>query len=209
MDKCYGLLESGLNELGLSIALDKINALMAFLELMEKWNKTYNLTAIRTKEDMVILHILDSLAVLSFLQGSRVLDVGTGAGLPGVPLAIYKPEMKFVLLDSNAKKTRFVQQVVMELGLKNVHICHSRVEEYYDAEGFNCIVSRAFSSLQEMVEKTRHLMHENSLLLAMKGQKPDAELARLSMPAEIIPLYVPGINAERCLVRIEKGEVYG
>jgi 16S rRNA (guanine527-N7)-methyltransferase len=209
MDKCYGLLESGLNELGLSIALDKINALMAFLELIEKWNKTYNLTAIRNKEDMAVLHILDSLAVLPYLQGSRVLDIGTGAGLPGIPLAIYKPEVKFFLLDSNAKKTRFVQQAVLELGLKNVFVCHFRVEEYHDAEGFNCIVSRAFSGLQEMVEKTRHLMHENSLLLAMKGQKPDAELERLSMSGEIIPLYVPGIDAERCLVRIEKGEVYG
>ena len=157
MDKCYGLLESGLNELGLSIALDKINALMVFLELMEKWNKTYNLTAIRNKEDMAVLHILDSLAVLPYLQGSRVLDIGTGAGLPGIPLAIYQPETNFFLLDSNAKKTRFVQQVVLELGLKNVQVCHFRVEEYHDAEGFNCIVSRAFSSLQEMVEKTRHL----------------------------------------------------
>ncbi len=209
MDNSYGLLEAGLNELGLSIALDKINALMAFLGLMEKWNKTYNLTAIRNKEGMAVLHILDSLAVLPYLQGTRVLDVGTGAGLPGIPLAIYQPEMNFFLLDSNAKKTRFVQQVVLELGLKNVHVCHFRVEEYHDSEGFNCIVSRAFSSLQEMVEKTRHLIHENSLLLAMKGQKPDAEFERLSMPGEIISLHVPGIDAERCLVRIQIGEVYG
>ncbi len=209
MDKCYGLLESGLNELGLSIALDKINGLLAFLALIEKWNKTYNLTAIRNKEDMAVLHILDSLAVLPYLRESRVLDVGTGAGLPGIPLAIYKPEMEFVLLDSNAKKTRFVQQVVLELGLKNVHVCQSRAEEYQDAEGFNTIVSRAFSGLQVLLDKTKHLLRDNSLLLAMKGQRPGNELKQIPAAGEIIPLHVPGIDAERCLVRIEKGEVYG
>ncbi len=209
MDKCYGLLEAGLNELGLSISYEKINALIAFLALIEKWNKAYNLTAIRNKEDMAVLHILDSLTVLPYLSGSRVLDIGTGAGLPGIPLAIYKPEMEFVLLDSNAKKTRFVQQAILELGLKNVHVCHSRVEQYHDTEGFNTIVSRAFSSLQDMVGKTKHLLHENGLLLAMKGQKPVKELEQLSMPGEIVSLHVPGIDAERCLVRIEKGGAYG
>lgn len=209
MDKCYGLLESGLNELGLSIALDKLNALQAFLSLIEKWNKTYNLTAIRKKEDMAILHILDSLAVLPHLRGARMLDIGTGAGLPGIPLALYEPEMEFVLLDSNAKKTRFVRQVVLELGLKNVRVCHSRIEMFQDAEGFNTIISRAFASFRDMVEKSSHLLVENGQVLAMKAQNPDKELKQLSKPGEIIQLNVPGINAERCLVRIEKGEVYG
>jgi 16S rRNA (guanine527-N7)-methyltransferase len=209
MDKCYGLLEAGLNELGLSIAADKINTLLAFVTLIEKWNKTYNLTAIRNKEDMVILHILDSLAVLPFLQGSRILDIGTGAGLPGIPLALYAPDFEFVLLDSNAKKTRFVQQAILELGLNNVHVHHARVETFEDRVGFDVIISRAFSSLKDFLVMSEHLLRENGKLLAMKGQHPKEELEQLAMPWETIPIDVPGIKAERCIVQIEKGRVNG
>jgi len=209
MDKCYGLLESGLNELGLSIATNKITALLGFVSLIEKWNNTYNLTAIRKKEDMVILHILDSLAVLPHLRGARVLDVGTGAGLPGIPLAIFSPDFEFVLLDSNAKKTRFVQQVILELGLANVQVQHARVETFQDNKGFDCIISRAFSSLQEMLDKSGHLLRDSGEFLAMKGQQPGEELLGLSMPGDVISVSVPGCNAERCLVRIKKGKVHG
>ncbi len=209
MDRCYGLLESGLNELGLSIAVDKINTLLAFVTLIEKWNKTYNLTSIRNKEDMVILHILDSLAILPFLKGSRILDIGTGAGLPGIPLALYAPDFEFVLLDSNAKKTRFVQQAILELELNNVHVHHARVETFEDDPGFDTIISRAFSSLQDFLVMSEHLLRENGKLLAMKGQHPKEELEQLAMPWETITVHVPGIKAERCIVQIEKGKVNG
>jgi 16S rRNA (guanine527-N7)-methyltransferase len=209
MDKCYGLLEAGLNELGLSIETNNINALLAFVALIEKWNKTYNLTAIRNKEDMVISHVLDSLAILPFLQGTRILDIGTGAGLPGIPLALYAPNLEFVLLDSNAKKTRFVQQVILELGLNNIHVQHSRVEAFEDDTGFDTIISRAFSSLEDFLVMSEHLLRKNGKLLAMKGQHPKQELEQLAMPWETIPVYVPGINAERCIVRIEKGKIHG
>jgi len=209
MDKCYGLLESGLNELGLSIAANKINPLLAFVTLIEKWNKTYNLTAIRNKEDMVILHVLDSLAILPFLQDTRILDIGTGAGLPGIPLAIYAPDLVFILIDSNAKKTRFVQQVILELGLNNVHVRHSRVEAFEDNTGFDTIISRAFSSLEDFLAKSEHLLRKNGKLLAMKGQHPKQELEQFAMPWETIPVYVPGITAQRCIVQIEKGTIHG
>jgi 16S rRNA (guanine527-N7)-methyltransferase len=209
MDKCYGLLEAGLNELGLSIETNNINALLAFVALIEKWNKTYNLTAIRNKEDMVISHVLDSLAILPFLQGTRILDIGTGAGLPGIPLALYAPNLEFVLLDSNAKKTRFVQQVILELGLNNIHVQHSRVEAFEDDTGFDTIISRAFSSLEDFLVMSEHLLCKNGKLLAMKGQHPKQELEQLAMPWETIPVYVPGIKAERCIVRIEKGKIHG
>ncbi len=209
MDKCYGLLESGLNELGLSITTNKINALLSFVTLIQKWNKTYNLTAIRNKEDMVILHLLDSLAVLPFLQGPRVIDIGTGAGLPGIPLALYAPDLEFVLLDSSAKKTRFVQQAVLELELNNIHVHQARVEVFEDATGFDTIISRAFSNLKDTVAKSEHLLRENGKLLAMKGQHPKQELEQLAMPGDTIPVDVPGIEAKRCIVRIEKGKVHG
>ena len=209
MDKCYGLLESGLNELGLSIAANKISDLLAFINLIEKWNKTYNLTAIRIKEDMVILHVLDSLAILPFLQGTRILDIGTGAGLPGIPLALYAPDLEFFLLDSNAKKTRFVQQVILELGLNNVHVQQGRVEVFEEDTGFDTIVSRAFSSLEDFLVMSEHLLRENGKLLAMKGQHQKQELQQLTMPWEIIPVKVPGIKAERCVALIGKGKIHG
>lgn len=209
MDKCYGLLEAGLNELGLSIDKNKINTLLAFVTLIEKWNKTYNLTAIRNKEDMVILHILDSLAVLPFLHGTRILDIGTGAGLPGIPLALYAPDFEFVLLDSNAKKTRFVQQAILELGLDNIHVLQARVETFDDSTRFDTIISRAFSNLEDFLVMSEHLLRENGKLLAMKGQHPKQELELLARPWQTISVHVPGIQAQRCIVQIEKGKVNG
>ena len=209
MDKCYGLLESGLNELGLSISSNKINTLLAFVVLIEKWNKTYNLTAIRNKEDMVILHVLDSLAILPFLQGTRILDIGTGAGLPGIPLALYAPDLEFVLLDSNAKKTRFVQQAILELRMDNVHVHQARVEVFEEDAGFDTIISRAFSNLEDFLAMSEHLLRENGKLLAMKGQHPKQELEQLALPWETFPVHVPGVKAERCVVRIGKGKVNG
>jgi len=173
MEACRKILVSGLQSLNLSQAEDKIEQLLGFIKLIEKWNKAYNLTAIRNREDMVRLHVLDSLAIVPFIEGKRVIDIGTGAGLPGIPLAIYLPEIEFTLLDSNAKKTRFVQQAILELKLKNVSVCHNRVEQYHPEKGFDTVITRAFAGLSDIVELTAHLLNKDGLLLDMKVKIPD------------------------------------
>ncbi|MDD1629358.1 MAG: 16S rRNA (guanine(527)-N(7))-methyltransferase RsmG [Methylococcaceae bacterium] len=203
MEACRKILVSGLQSLNLSQAEDKIEQLLGFIKLIEKWNKAYNLTAIRNREDMVRLHVLDSLAIVPFIEGKRVIDIGTGAGLPGIPLAIYLPEIEFTLLDSNAKKTRFVQQAILELKLKNVSVCHNRVEQYHPEKGFDTVITRAFAGLSDIVELTAHLLNKDGgVLLAMKGQIPDVSKLE-SAKTELIPVNVPGISAERCLVKVQ------
>jgi len=202
MEACRTLLESGLTALNLPYTPEQIEKLLAFIKLIAKWNKAYNLTAVRNNEDMARLHILDSLAILPYIEGKRVIDIGTGAGLPGIPLAIFLPEVEFVLLDSNAKKTRFVQQVILELKLKNVSVIHSRAEDYQPELGFDSVTTRAFSSLPDMVTVTAHLLNPNGVILAMKGQIPEAELAEIKTTATLIPISVPEVEAERCLVLI-------
>jgi 16S rRNA (guanine527-N7)-methyltransferase len=202
MDRCQEILSEGLVFLGLPADEKKLALLLKFIALIEKWNKAYNLTAIRDKEEMVRLHILDSLAILPYLHGKRLIDIGTGAGLPGIPLAIYRPDMEFVLLDSNAKKTRFVQQAILELGLKNVQVATSRVENYQPQQRFDSVVCRAFASLNDILKLTTHLFNDDGMLLAMKGQQPDEELAAIHLPCQIIPIAVPQVEAERCLVCI-------
>ena len=202
MEACRKILVSGLESLNLSLSDDKIEQLLDFIKLIEKWNKAYNLTAIRDREAMVRLHLLDSLAIVPFIEGKRVIDIGTGAGLPGIPLAIYLPEIEFTLLDSNAKKTRFVQQAILELKLKNVSVCHNRVEQYHPEKSFDTVITRAFASLSDIVELTAHLLSKDGVLLAMKGQAPDIPKLE-SAKTELIPVNVPGITAERCLVRIQ------
>ena len=202
MDACRKMLVPGLESLNLSLSDSQIEQLLDFIKLIEKWNKAYNLTAIRDKAAMVHLHLLDSLAMAPFIEGRRVIDIGTGAGLPGIPLAIYFPEIEFMLLDSNAKKTRFVQQAILELKLNNVSVCHTRVEDYHPEQPFDTVITRAFAGLSDIVELTAHLLSTDGVLLAMKGQTPD--LPKLeSATTELIPIHVPGITAERCLVRIQ------
>jgi 16S rRNA (guanine527-N7)-methyltransferase len=203
METCKKILISGLESLNLSVAEDKVEQLLGFIKLLEKWNKAYNLTSIRDREDMVRLHLLDSLAILPFIEGKRIIDIGTGAGLPGIPLAIYLPDIEFTLLDSNAKKTRFVQQAILELKLKNVSVCHNRVEQYHPEKSFDTVITRAFASLSDIVELTAHLLSKNGVLLAMKGQSPDVVPKLESAITTLIPVNVPGITAERCLVRIQ------
>jgi len=202
MDACRKILVSGLESLNLSLSDDKIEQLLDFIKLIEKWNKAYNLTAIRNREDMVRLHLLDSLTIVPFIEGKSVIDIGTGAGLPGIPLAIYFPETAFTLLDSNAKKTRFVQQAILELKLKNVSVCHNRVEQYHPEKSFDMVITRAFAGLSDIVELTAHLLSKDGVLLAMKGQIPDVPKLE-SAKTTLIPVNVPGIDAERCLVRIQ------
>lgn len=204
MQKCQEILNEGLDALDLLVTQAQQKKLIAFIALIEKWNKAYNLTAIRNPEQMVRLHLLDSLAIANYIQGPKVLDIGTGAGLPGIPLALIYPHYSFVLLDSNSKKTRFVQQAVIELGLKNVTVWHGRIEHYQPTIYFNSIVSRAFSSVQSFVSVASERLSSGGVLLAMKGRHPDKELQQIDNDFSVIPIMVPGVDAERCLVQLHK-----
>lgn len=206
MEICRNILNNGIASLNLNVTDRQVDQLLDFIKLIEKWNKAYNLTAIRDKEEMARLHILDSLAIIPHIEGRRIVDIGTGAGLPGIPLAICLPEIHFTLLDSNAKKTRFVQQVVLELKLKNVDVIHSRVENYRPEPGYDAVLTRAFAALPDIVKLTAHLLNKNGVLLAMKGQNLDEELAGISAKKSVISLSVPGADVERCLVRIQSPE---
>lgn len=182
-------------------------SLYNYIKLLEKWNKAYNLTAVRELKAMVIHHLLDSLVVLPWLRGLRFLDVGTGAGLPGIPLAIAAPQREFTLLDSNGKKVRFLRQAVEELGLSNVRPIQKRAQHLVDKPGFDMVLSRAFASLVDMVAGTGHLLAEDGRWLAMKGVYPHEEIAAL--PAEIeletvAPVQVPGLEAQRHLVILQR-----
>ncbi len=177
--------------------------LVRYLQLLIKWNKAYNLTAVRDPLQMVARHIMDSLSIASYVKGQRVLDVGSGAGLPGIPLALCFPEHDFTLLDSNGKKTRFMVQVAKELGLGNVSVVKKRVSSYRPESIFDTIVARAFSTVANLVSESTHLLGENSQVLAMKGTYPLAELDELGSDVgdvEVTRLEVPGVDAERHLV---------
>ncbi len=189
--------------LNLEISDDEVTKLLSFIDLIEKWNKAYNLTAIKAKQDMVALHLLDSLTALPYLHGNRVIDIGTGAGLPGIPLAICLPELNFTLLDSNAKKTRFVQQAVLELKLTNVTVQHSRVEDYRPEQLFDVVITRAFAELSDIMESCRHLLGENGKLIAMKAKCTEEELAKVTANKHIIPVTILGVEVERNLVLIK------
>ena len=204
MDNGRELLLDGLAELGIVATDRQVDLLLAFVKLMTKWNKAYNLSAIREQEAMLRLHILDSLAVLPYVSGQKIIDVGTGAGLPGVPLAIFMPDVQFTLLDSNSKKTRFVQQSIMELNLSNIEIIHGRVEGLGRAAEFDVVISRAFASLYDIMALTEYLLQPQGALLAMKGGVPKEELAQIGREYSVKSIVVPGVEAERCLVRINK-----
>jgi 16S rRNA (guanine527-N7)-methyltransferase len=194
-------LHQGITDLGLDLPAAAEPKLLQYLRLLARWNQAYNLTAVRDPQEMVTRHLLDSLAVLPYLQGPRVLDVGTGAGLPGIPLAVARPDLTFTLLDANAKKTRFVTQAVGELGLKNVEVVQSRAENYRPPQKFDTLVSRAFASIADMLEFTRHLCAPHTRILAMKGVYPEEELAAVATAyaAEVVALKVPGLQADRHL----------
>ena len=206
MDDCRKILVSGLEALNQELTEHQIEQLLTYIALIEKWNKSYNLTSIRDKVSMVPMHLLDSLAIVPFITGKRVIDIGTGAGLPGIVLAVCFPDIEFVLLDSNAKKTRFVQQAILELKLKNVSICHNRVELYRPEHNFDIAITRAFASLEDIMRLTTHLLNNEGVLLAMKGQIPDVSMLEAAK-TELYPLSVPGIEGERCLVKIHLNNV--
>jgi len=198
-------LRHGIEQLGLDIPIATQQNMLVYLELLQKWNKVYNLTAIRQPEQMVTHHLLDSLAVLPHLWMGHWLDVGCGAGLPGLVLAMAKPEWKFTLLDSNSKKTSFVQQAIIDLKLSNVNVCCARAEEWEPNEKFDGIISRAFAELADFIAATRHLLADGGRWIAMKGHL-ERELKLL--PADIkieqtILLQVPGLKAARRLVMLK------
>ena len=200
----------GCERLDLRLSDEACTRLAAYLALLERWNRAYNLTAVRDPEAMVIRHLLDSLSILPWLQGPQVLDVGSGAGLPGIPLAIARPDCEFCLLDSNGKRTRFLIQAVAELPLTNISVVRSRVEDYQPVTLFNSVVSRAFATLAEMAADAGRLCAPNGRLLAMKGVFPDDELARLSPDYAVVgvyPLHVPHLEAERHLVHLAPAPV--
>lgn len=178
-----------------------------YLDLLEKWNAAYNLTAVRGRAAMEVEHILDSLAIVPHigLRAGTVVDVGTGAGLPGMVLAIVLPENRYVLIDSNGKKTRFLMQAAHELGLRNVTVFNGRIEDWQPASRVDLVTSRAFASLADMVQGCRALLESGAQALAMKGVRPDDEIAALPPDVqvkEVAALRVPGLDKERHLVCI-------
>ena len=200
-------LAPGLAALGVALPAEGAARLLEFVELLLRWNQAYNLTAVRDPSEMVVKHLLDSLAVLPYVRGTPVQDVGAGAGLPGIPLAIALPDTRFVLLDSNGKKTRFMVQAAASLKLHNVEVVQSRAEGYRPAEPFATVLSRAFASLGEFLRLAGGGCASGGRLLAMKGAYPDEELRDIPEGFRVVgvhPLTVPGLNAERCVVEIEK-----
>ena len=196
-------LRSGLEQLALPLEDAQLDNLLGYLALLVKWNRAFNLTAIRDASEMVSKHLLDSLSIAPLLQGERFLDVGTGAGLPGIPLAICFPHRHFDLLDSNGKKTRFLQQAIAELALTNCTVHRSRVESSGLNACFDGILSRAFASLADMAEACGPLLKPGGTLLAMKGQYPDEEMSRLPKPYIVKgshALTVPGLAGQRHLL---------
>ena len=206
------LLEGGLHELGLDVDGRRVASLLAFADLLLRWNRTYNLTAIRTPRDVVTHHLLDCLAIIPALErqlsrtcGRRVLDVGSGAGLPGLVIAIVDPEAQVVCVDSVGKKAAFITQAIASLGLENVEAVHGRVE-LLQRPAFDVIVSRAFSSLTDLVSATERLLSPDGVWMAMKGRVPAAELQGLgaSCMVHVEPIRVPEVHAERCMVLITR-----
>jgi 16S rRNA (guanine527-N7)-methyltransferase len=200
------LLADGIAELRLAVPPETQQRLLAYLDLIAKWNRVYNLTAIRDTASMVSAHLLDSLAVVPHLSAQTVLDIGSGAGLPGLPLALLWPQSQGAVLDSNQKKPTFLRQAVIELGLDNVNVVCERVEAWRPESRFDLVISRAFSDLPEFVAVAAPLCKAGGTLAAMKGVYPGEEITRLPsgcVVRQVLPLRVPGLKAERHLVLID------
>jgi 16S rRNA (guanine527-N7)-methyltransferase len=200
-------LSQGARELGVDLSEVQHEKLLGYLALLIKWNKAYNLTAVRDPDEMVSRHLLDSLSVVPYIQGERQLDVGSGGGMPGIPLAILFPDMNVTCLDSNGKKTRFLTQVKLELKLDNLEVIHSRAEAFQPEQPFTGIISRAFSSLEDFTQWTRHMGDTQTRWLAMKGLHPADEL--VALPADFRlesaqALAVPGCQGQRHLLILRR-----
>jgi len=197
------LLAEGIKALHLDIPAEVQARLLDYVALLARWNRAYNLTAVRKPAQMVVRHLLDSLAVLPYLHGERVLDVGSGAGLPGIPLALASPQRHFTLLDSNGKKARFLVQAVAELRLDNADVVQCRVADFHPDARYSSIVSRAFSGMAELIDQAAHLLAPDGRFLFMKGVYPQAEVAALPAGWEVAAVHrlaIPGLDAERHLL---------
>ena len=205
-------LDDGLAALDLPAATAARDSLAAYLELLQKWNRAFNLTAVRDPAEMVTRHLFDSLVVAPHVGDGALCDVGTGPGLPGIPLALLQRERAVTLLDSNIKKTRFCRQAATELGLRNIEVVHARVEDYRPEQGFATVISRAFSSLADFVNSSRHLVAAGGVMLAMKGTYPENEMTDLPSDVELAAshrLRVPGLDAERHLLELQPRTLAG
>ena len=208
------LLNKALSDNNLALTKHQIQLLLSYLELLNKWNKTYNLTAINNPEEQIYKHVIDSLSITPYLQGNRVLDVGTGSGLPGIPLSIYFSDKQFVLVDCSLKRINFLQHVIRTLKLTNVQATHQRIESAQTKDfgteftnGFDTIVSRAFSATQNFIALAGHLLAKNGQLLAMKGTYPKDEVAQIPQDfciESVRELSIIGLQAERHCISIKK-----
>jgi 16S rRNA (guanine527-N7)-methyltransferase len=202
-----GLLSEYCCELTFEVNNSEQKKLLDYLAMMVKWNKAYNLTSIRNTHEMLIKHIVDSIAVKPFLKGKRFIDVGTGPGLPGIPLSIVTPDAHFVLLDSLGKRVRFMKQCAFELNLSNIEPVQSRVEAYTHANYFDGVLSRAFASLKDMLHWCQHLVDSEGCFFALKGQFPETELTELSESFKLVATHsvqVPGLTGDRHVVVVKK-----
>ena len=201
-DKLWKL---GIEKLDLDITDAHVEKLQHYVTLLDRWNKTYNLTAIRNPNDMIPAHIFDSLVVAPYIDGENCLDVGSGAGLPGIPLSILQPDRQFTMLDTNGKKTRFIQQAIIELGLPNASVVQSRVAEWKPERQFDAIISRAFASIEDFVNGCSMHLNEKGSIYAMKGLFPSEELIHTPKGYELVEkivLEVPYLEGERHLLKI-------
>lgn len=200
------LLNEALHDNHLSLTKTATEKILDYLTLLQTWNRVFNLTTITEPRDKVYLHIIDSLIIQPYLQGTHLLDVGSGAGLPGLPLAIANPHQQWVLLDKNSKKTRFLTQAIAELHLSNVKVVHSRAEDFHPSSCFDTIVSRALGTLALFIQTTQHLICPGGMLLAMKGKYPAEELEHLPnhfKASQINLLAIKGMNIERHIIGLQ------
>lgn len=200
-------LARGLMAMNTCVSPEQQEKLLAYLDLLYKWNRVYSLTALKADDQAVSHHLLDSLSILPFVPTGNLLDVGSGGGTPGIPLAIARPELAVTLLDSNTKKAAFLRQAAIELGLNNIAVHSGRVEQYHPDTGFAAITSRAFAELADFVSLSKHLLAPGGRWLAMKGVRPEEEMARLPDDVGVdaaYPLTVPGIDGERHLVVLRR-----